>query len=245
MNRDILDDQGKPIPRQSTRTARLWDCVRRTWKIWVPIAISMLISVAALAISGLSYRQSAKDSEVTHRLSKLDFRPRLRLYSLLTPVGKIPPHWTLTNTGPVEAVHVQIKMISHRYIPGHIPNQKKMSMSMLDSTNTTTISSIQPQETKSYKFREGWLDSNARIQEPPQHNVMEILVTYRHPQDLEEYSESAYYFVNPGGFWVPEGSSSLKGELYESLRMRLSGVVREGPSSVYKEWPGDPMHTNK
>lgn len=240
MNCDILDEDGKPIPRQSTRIVRLWECVRRTWKVWVPIVISIIIAVAALVISGLSYRQSAKNSEITHMLSKLDLRPRFKLYTLFKSTGKIPPQWGLTNTGPVEAVQVKVQMVSHRYFPA----RQMIQISLTGSNETTAISEIGPQATKSYAFGKGWLNTNARVQEPAQHNIMEIMVTYRRPQDLREYSESAYYFVNPDGLWVGERDSSLKGELYESMRTAVSKLDR-GPFSVYEERSGDPLHPNQ
>lgn len=204
--------------------------------MWVPISIS----VVAIAISGWSAFLSTRNSEVTRRLSKLDFRPSFRLASLLKSVGNTPPHWELTNTGPVEAVQTRVQMISHRFFP----QTKTIQVSVSASWDTTTTPKIIPQETKSYEFRKGWLDINARLNDPPQCNIMEILLTYRRPQDLKEYSESAYYFVDPNGFWVHEGSSSLKGEPYESMRTALFKVYR-GPHSVYTEWDGDPLHSNE
>jgi hypothetical protein len=236
MDSDILNEQGRAIRKKNTRIVRLFKCAKRNWSVWVPV----LISLVALAMSGWSAWQSAKNNQVARRLSKLDFRPTLRLYSLFKPVGKIPPHWELTNTGPIEAIQIKVEMISHRYFP-----QKKGFMASLrNSINTTTISSIKPQETKSYEFQEGWLNSNARLQDPVQFNVMEILVTYRRPQDLKDYSDSAYYFINPNGLWVCEGSNSLKGEPYESMMTALFKLNR-GPFSIYREWEGDRLHSNR
>jgi len=240
MHSDILDDQGKPIPRESRRIIQICKCVGRTWRTWVPI----LISVVAVTISIWSAYESSKNSEITQRLSKLDFRPRIRLYALFKSIGTTPPHWQVTNMGPVEAVQIQVKMYSHRRL-SYKTGETKIGMSLSDSSNTTTIPSINPQETKSFKFNEGWLNVNARLQEPPQNNVMEIMVIYRCPQDLEEYSESAYYFVNPDGHWVSETSSSLNGEPYESMKKELLEIDRGGPFSVYQENGGDRLHPNK
>jgi hypothetical protein len=146
--------------------------------------------------------------------------------------------------GPVEAIQIQVKMFTHRRL-SYKNGQTKIGFSLYDSRNTTTITNIKPQETKSFKFEGGWLDVNARVQEPPQHNVMEIMVVYRRPQDLKEYSESAFYFVNPDGHWVPEKDSSLKGEPYKSMKKELIEIERGGPLSIYKEIGGDRLHTNK
>ena len=237
MDPDILDEQGKPISKHNAITTRAVKWLRANWRVWVPMAVSLV----ALLISGWSAFLSSRNSEVTHRLAKLDFRPILRLNTLFVSIGKIPPHWELTNTGPVEAVHIKVQMISHRYFP----TRQMIQISLTGSNETTSISTIAPQETKLNAFPKGWLDSNARLQDPPQFNIIEILLTYRRPQDLKAYSESAYYFVNPDGLWVHERSDSLKGELYESMKAALLKINRRGPGSVYREWGGDSLHPNE
>ena len=117
-------------------------------------------------------------------------------------------------------------------------------MSGSNSMNDIFIEKIDPQKTKSYKFCEGWINTNARLHNPPQHNIMEIQITYRRPQDLEEYNESAYYFVNPDGLWVSEKSSSLDSELYESIKSAIFNIDKE-KKYIYKEWERDKLHSNK
>ena len=235
MNPDILDEKGQPITKRSKRIIRHCKFVWRNRQIWSPI-----LSIIAIIISGLSVWQSMKNNEVTRRLNKLDLRPRFMLCSLFKSIGSIPPHWELTNIGPIEAVQVKVEMFSHRYFP----KTKKIQASLQNSSNTTIISKIDPQETRSCKFKKGWLEESARVQEPPQNNVMEIMITYRRPQDLKEYKESAFYFVNPDGLWVPEGEYLLKGELYESIKKALF-IVDRGQFSVYRELSGDPLHSNQ
>lgn len=238
MNSNILDEQGKPVVKHDPITNRATKWLGANWRVWVPMAVSLV----ALLISGLSLFLYMKNSEVTQKLAKLDFHPILSLDTLFVTIGKIPPHWELTNIGPVEAVQVKVQLISHRYYP----TTEMIQISLTGPGGTTSISTIAPQETKSYTFPKGWLDTNARLQNPPQCNIIEILLTYRRPQDLREYSESAYYFVDPNGFWVPETSSSLKGELYESMKAALLKINRKGPMSLlYREWGGDSLHPNE
>ena len=142
MNPDILDEDGQPIPKQTGRVKRFWEWLIANWKVVLPIAVS----VTALFVAVWSVCVAKRDSEVTRRLSKLDFRPVLRLYTVLNPTGKIVPFWQVTNTGPVEAVQVKVEMISHRYSP----SRQKMFFRLKDSTNTTTIPTIAPEETKGY-----------------------------------------------------------------------------------------------
>jgi len=237
MKPDILDEQGKPIAKNNAIAARAVKWLGANWRVWVPMSVSLV----ALSISGWSALLSTRNSEVTHRLAKLDFRPILRLNTLFVSVGKIHPHWELTNTGPVEAVQVEVQLISHRYFPV----TEKIQVSMTGSDTVTSISTVAPQETKSCVFPKGWLDTNVRLQDPAQCNIMEILLTYRRPQDLKEYSESAYYFVDPKGLWAPETSSSLKGELYNSMKAALLKINRGGLLSIWRALDGDLLHPNK
>ena len=236
MKSNILDEQGKPVVKHNAVMTRAVKWLRANWRVWIPISVSLL----AILISGWSAFLSTKNSGITYRLAKLDFRPILSLETLFVSIGKIPPHLELTNIGPVEAVQVKVQLISHRYFPA----TEMIQISLTGTDETTSISTIAPQETKSCVFPKGWLDSNARLHDPPQCNIMEILLNYRRPQDLKAYSESAYCFVDPNGFWTTETSSSLKGELYESMKAALLKINREGPGSIYREWDGDSLHPN-
>lgn len=237
MGSNILDEQGKPVVKHNAIMARVVKWLGANWRVWIPMSVSFV----ALLISGWSVFLSTKNSEVTHRLAKLDFRPNLRLHSWFKSIGKTPPHWELTNIGPVEAVQVKVQLISHRYLL----TSQEIGLSLTRSDLVTSIPKVAPQEWKWKAFPEGWLDTNARLQNPPQCNIMEILLTYRRPQDLKEYSESAYYFIDPNGLWKPERSGSLKGELYESMKAALPKINREGPGSMYGEWRSDSLHPNE
>lgn len=244
MNRQILDDEGQPIPRRTTCLKRLEESLVAKWKVILPIVMSCLVSVAALAVSIWSAHVATRDSEVTRRLSKLEFHPVLELQTVLNPVGNITPFWQVTNTGPVEAVQVKVQFFTHWY-------SSKLDMIQIAGKTggpgtTSIIETIKPQEVKGFEFPRGFLDTNARLYDPPQHNILEILITYRRPQDLNEYSESAYYFVNADGLWVPEMENSIRGaEPYESMRAALSRLKRTGPGSPYMEWGGDILHVNE
>jgi hypothetical protein len=242
MNNQILKHQGKIIQQQS-KMKKSWEWLKINWKLCLPLLISLLafgVSIWANYIACNANDIASKSHDLTLKISKLDLRPIIELNTLFKSIGKIPPHLSLTNIGPIEAQQVKIRMISHRYIP----KQNKILISMSDSSNDIFEEKINPQETKSHKFPEGWLNTNARIQSPPQHNVMEIQITYRRPQDLEKYDESAYYFVNPDGIWVPEKSNSLNSELYDSIKAAIFNIDKE-KMYIYKEFGRDKLHSNK
>jgi|GEM_PF-6007095 len=242
MNNQILNHEGKIIQQQS-KMKKTWGWLKKNWNLWLPILISILAfggAIWANYIANNANEIASNNYDLTLKLSKLDLRPIIRLDALFKSIGKIRPYLSLTNIGPIEAQQIKIKMLSHRYSP----KQNRIFMSGSNSMNDIFIEKIDPQKTKSYKFREGWINTNARVHNPPQHNIMEIKITYRRPQDLEEYNESAYYFVNPDDLWVSEKSSSLDSELYESIKSAILNIDKE-ENYIYKEWEGDKLHSNK
>lgn len=242
MNNQILNHEGKII-RQQQKIKKVLGWLKKNWNLCPPILISIFAfggAIWANYIANNANKIASKNYDLTLKLSKLDLRPIIRLDTLFKSIGKTPPHLSLTNIGPIEAQQIKIKMLSHRYFL----KKNEILISGSNSMNDIFIEKIEPQKIKSYKFREGWINTNARLQNPPQHNIMEIQITYRRPQDLEEYSESAYYFVNPEGFWVGEKSSSLDSELYESIKSAILNIDKE-ENYIYKEWERDKLHSNK
>lgn len=242
MNNQILNHEGITIQQQG-KIKEAWVWLKKNWNLWLPILISIFAfggAIWANYIASNANKIASNNYDLILKLSKLDLRPIIRLYTRFESTGKIPPHLSLTNIGPIEAQQIKIKMLFHRYSP----EKNKIIMSKSDSMNDIFVEKIDPQKTKSYKFREGWLNTHATLYNPPQLNIMEIQITYRHPQNLEEYNESAYYFVNPDGLWFGEKSCSLDSELYESIKLAIFNIDKE-EKYIYKEWEGDKLHSNK
>jgi len=205
----------------------------KNWKVWAPISISGLALVVAIHANIISSRNTL----VAYRLSKLDFRPIIRLDTLFRSAGKTPPHLTVTNIGSIDALQVKIQMYSHRFFP----ETGEIQVIVQDSTNNIFIEGIRPQESRAFKFNNTWLNVSARLETPVQNNVIEIRITYRRPQDLKEYDESAFYFVNPDGLWASEKDSSLNTEFYETIKVAVFGLTLKD-AFIYNEWEGDRLH---
>jgi hypothetical protein len=200
---------------------------KRDGPVWTPIILSgiaILISVGAFIVSGLSYCDSRK-------LSKLDLRPSIRLQTQFKPVGKIPPHFTVINKGPIDAVQVQVEMYRHC----SRPDFKRMTISKHFSMHDKSVKKLEPGDQKSFKFIKSSIEVDDISCRPlePENNILEIKITYRHPQDLERlYDESAFYFVNPEGSWVNERSSSVTSEKHEAIKA-LVQKIRDRASPVW------------
>jgi hypothetical protein len=238
----VLDAQGKPFRERKLIATRIWKWARNNWR-GAQIAISLgalVVAVCSLAVAGWSLSVSRKNSELTHRLAKLDLWPQFKLQTLLKSTGKVEPCWWITNTGPVDACQVKVQLVKHFYSP----SRRMMEFSVAGSEETAQFPKIAPQGEEGRQFPKDYLDVNDKVLGAPQHRMIEIRLTYRRGQDLAERSESAYYFVNPDGLWVPEASASLNGELHDSMRAALEAAHRLLGSS----WPeliiGDRLHPN-
>lgn len=243
MKRKILNHAGQPTKEQ--RKIKIFlNWLIKNWKQWVPIlvsAIALSVSLWGIYIANKANEIALKNHDITQKLSKLDFRPIIRLYTLFRPTGKIPPHFALTNIGSVDALQIKVRMFSHRYFP----KTEKIYISGSDTANDVIILKLSPQESKAFKFQDSWLDSNARLATPPENNIMEIKITYRRSQDLQEFDESAFYFINPEGLWVPERESSIKSQNYQKMKKALlNWKSSENIMSIYGEWKVDDLHAN-
>jgi hypothetical protein len=241
MNKNILDLNGEPIKEQR-KSAHILNWLGENWKAWLPIAVSIF----ALGVSVTGYYKTnkiaLKNYDITQKLSKLDFRPIIRLNTLFRLAGKVPPNFSLTNIGSVEAQQIKVRMITHRYSP----ETEKIHVVVYGSENDEIIPKLAPQEWKTFKFKDIWLNTNARMEIPPENNIMEINITYCRPQDLKKFNESAFYFINPEGLWVPERESSLKSEKYQKMKSALLSLkANKNIKSIYEEWKGDELHSNE
>jgi hypothetical protein len=229
MKPKIADKRGN---RGKLKKIRHW--LVKNWDKSLTIMISLIALIVAVHANCISSRSNA----ITYGLSKVDLRPIIELHTLFKSIGNIGPHFTLTNVGPVEAQQIEIKMYSHRFSE----KTETVHISVSGSENDVLIGELNPQETKGFNFSDGWLNTNARVALPPQNNIMELRITYRRPQDLKEYVESAYYFVDPAGMWVTEASSSLDTDLYKTMKRALFDMTSEKENPIYHDWGGDMLH---
>ncbi|MDP2911015.1 MAG: hypothetical protein Q8N76_01600 [Candidatus Omnitrophota bacterium] len=243
MNKNILGHNGEPVKEQH-KINLILNWIGKNWKAWLPITVSIFalgVSVAGYFIADRANKIASKNYDITQKLSKLDFRPIIRLDTLFRSAGKVPPNFGLTNIGSVEAQQIKVSMIIHRYFP----EAEKIRVVVTGTENDVIIPKLVPQERRAFKFQDIWLNTNARMETPPENNIMEIRITYCRPQDLKKFDESAFYFINPEGLWVSEGESSLKLEKYQKMKSALLSLkASKNIKSIYEEWKGDELHPN-
>ena len=176
-----------------------------------------LIALGAIILSGLAIWQSHLARQDARILNKLDFRPTLALRAHLRKTGSIPAHINIKNTGPVDAIQVQVQFHFLRYFPDQ--NNIRAAMTMTGSDLQWTIERLPPLKSVDIKFNETLLSSYLpAINFEQHHRILEILLIYRREVDLKEYNESAFYFMSQEGLWVTENNTALDSELYKPIK---------------------------
>lgn len=179
----------------------------------------------------------SKNAKAPERLPQtvagLNFRPDLKVDAWF---NISPPYFTISNDGPGIAEQLIIDLCTHFFKDGKIKkfiygNEPKLQYKISE------LKPLTPPIT--FLFDEDWLNVNARLQKPLEHNIIEIRLTYRVPPDLnQKFQESTFYFINPEGRWVSENNSSLKPEIYNQMRH----AVLEASKSLKTDYRHDPLH---
>ncbi len=231
----IFDPAGNPVSKPPNRLMPIWIHLRAHWSKWLSI-LAFVVAIWSATTSHMARVQARS-------LAKLDFRPDVRVKAWFQDVAGLPPHLRLTNNGPVEAVQVSANVLSRRYYP----SAKQIAVTVGGSVNKAHFAKIEPNQTEVFAFERGWLDTNARLHEPPHHNIMELRLEYRRPQDLQIYGVSAIYFVNPDGKWVPETDNSVQTPSYNELREAVLSHRLTMPKrfSLPRAEEGDLLHEDK
>lgn len=201
-------------------------------KTWFPIAIStfaLIVSVYAVYVT----TQARKDARA---VAGLDLRPALALDSQLRWVKDIPPHYTVTNNGPVEVVQLEIQPISHRYAG----DGDELTLTSYTSEERQTVMSLAPLSDVSFRISDQSLAEAARKIKKLKYNAMEIRLTYRRPPDMRKFVQSAFYFINPDGRWVEESNASLKPDIYDAVK---EAVLRAANQPLSSYLSSDRLHS--
>lgn len=173
-----------------------------------------VLPIVAIVISLYSVHIASQARDDVRAIAGLDVRPVLKLDAEFRRIKDTAPHFTVTNDGPVDALQLEIQPKSHRYSR----KDRDLQISTYDTSRRRLIRKLPPLSTVSFPFSDHWLNVNARLAEPPEHNIMEIRLSYRRPSDMHQYVESAFYFVNPDGQWAKENSASLKLAIYGPIK---------------------------
>ena len=138
-----------------------------------------------------------------------------------------PPFFELTNVGAIPLVQLSVELYQHKYLNGK-------GAALTGSGWDSIFETLPPAETKRIVFPRLFLKLQAGDSIPPQHQSLEIRLSYRRESDLREYRLGAFYFLTPEGVWAPEGNARLKPEqeydevLSAALRLTKIDITPRG-----------------
>ena len=153
-----------------------------------------IISIMIAAYAAFIASEARHDARA---VAGLDLHPALKICTLLHQVKNNPPHFTVINDGPVDAIQLVIELINYRYFE----KERKIRTASSGSQYRYKVARLHVLQEVSYPLIDHWLNVSSRPAEPPRNNVIGIRLTYRRPLDKQEYVENAFYFVNPDGRW--------------------------------------------
>jgi len=166
--------------------------------------LAAFMSFTALLLSYWAWQDS-------RAISGLDLRPEIKIDARLNKAKYEVPHLVILNSGPTDAMQLEIHIIHHRYF-------EKLKKIMISGGGTETrysIPQLAPFKQETFEVKKHFLYGQAMLQNPPEHNILEIRLVYRRAPDMAQFAESAFYFVSPDGLWVGEHSSALIPEKYD------------------------------
>jgi hypothetical protein len=196
--------------------------VKKLFRFEKKIGWSEIIAIGAVIISGFALLLSYWAWQDSRAISGLDLKPEIKIDARLNKAKHKNLHVVVFNSGPVVAFQLEIHFIHHRYF-------KKLNTIMISGGGTETRYSIPrlvPFKQETFAVKDHFLYGQAMLQNPPEHNILEIRLVYRRAPDMSQFAESAFYFVSPDGLWVGEHSSALVPDIYDPLKQAAFEMLR-------------------
>ena len=196
-------------------------------------AVAVVISGLALLASSWAIIVARGARRDARALGHLDLEPHVEIDARPHQLGGNPPHYVVRNAGPVEAVQLTVDLISMRYDA----ERNRIRFYSAGSEESRHVGTLAPHKEVTFQFESHFLDVNARLAAPVEHNVLAIRATYRRDADRRRFVARTFYFVNPDGQWVSERDSSLP-ELYGPIIDAAHASTPDQPRYL----GADPVH---
>jgi len=174
------------------------------------------IALGALIISGCAMHHSRVALDNATIINRLNFRPKLSLQTRFQSSNNIPAYIAIKNTGPVDAIQLQIQFHFLRYFS----KTNMINASATGSDLQWTIDKLPPLKSKIITLDDIFLQNLLPVvtDSEKHHRILEIRLIYRRDAGLKEYTESAFYFTNQNGNFVAEDNSSLDPAIYNPIK---------------------------
>ena len=127
-----------------------------------------LFALIALILSGFAvwFGYLARQDAII--LSGIELKPEIKVNANINKNKFKDLHAIIYNGGPVEALQLEVKLISHRYFE----KLKGIKVSGTGSDTTFSMQNLEPLKSVAFKIPKHFLYVNAMLQEPKEHKEM-------------------------------------------------------------------------
>jgi len=186
-------------------------------KISTVIMGILIILSLCLSINSFILAKQAINKIVLNE--KLSLQPNIELKTEFRLIMDLPPHFKLTNKGPVNAFQINVKFTYLRYDP----SSKSIGVIFSQADWEWNIPELKINESRIFRLPESLLGKNTRSQEPVYHNVLEVKVKFANPYG-RRFEAKGYYFINPQGSWVFEADNSIDSQEFYEIKEALLNI---------------------
>ena len=167
--------------------------------------IAIIISGFALYYAREANTISKKNREDYREVEKLNLAPKILFRANFGTHEKIPAHIFIKNIGPIEAIHITVRLLELRYIP----NPKPRLAAITGTEDIFNIPNLTPEKHHSFKIPEhlnyNYFNELSRLSNIPiEHFIIEAYISYRKEPDRKPFSFRTFYFFDKNGNIIPE-----------------------------------------
>ncbi len=174
---------------------------------------------AMLAAAGRNASAAERSATDARAIARLDVEPDIRLEAYLHPVKlpsgeEIPPRIVASNSGPLDASHVQLTLM-------HVlKTSSKKGFAVMSGTdwrwNLPRLDAG-----KSWMVFPAQAVSLIVVTGAPEQNAILLLLEYRRDSDLKLFKGWSLFVLNKEGSWEHDYNDSVDAEMFQPIIRRL------------------------
>ena len=145
--------------------------------------------------------------------------PVVTINAVLVNFPNRAPYYTVNNGGPTDVLQLRTQVLSHKV--------RKNGEIGSAGYGDEYVEKLYPHTSLSYDFPEHCLDLPKMSKQSAEVSAVEIRLTYSYGADRKKAVKSAFYFLNPKGFWVEESDPSLTPKIYDPVKKSLSDMQKQ------------------
>ena len=183
--------------------------VLKSWLTWfrawnykvISQVLALIISVFSLYYAHEANLISENNRTDIRELNKLNIMPIIDLRLHLDSSNKTPPYIEITNSGPIDIIQLEIKLIELRYST----KKEKIHLAGSGSDVNWKFTSLNVNQSRQIEIPSPWFEYNyyeklSKLNNEPIENiVIEAYISFRREPNLKLYERRAFYFLDSDG----------------------------------------------